>query len=1475
MPVDHREWAGPDGKLGRHILAESQKTLGAYRSKETLVQRDANEEADIARGGYAHRQLFELVQNGADAATKISDGGRIDIILTESHLYCADNGLPIDEAGVTALELSHMSPKRDTNEIGRFGLGFKSVLGVSRAPEFFSLAGSFSFDPDRARRRILSVVPEAESCPTLSLPEPIDPRPHRAGDPVLADLMTWASNIVRLPLMSKTKSSLSTQIGNFPGEFLLFVKHLRSLSLTDRVTGASRHLRVRRRGDHHILSDGGSTSSWRVFSRRHRLSRAAQEDNRSLDNAAECTIRWAAPLGRSNDQGSSGYFWAFFPTKTASLLSGILNAPWKTNEDRQNLLPGAYNDELIEASAGLIAENLHKLSTPDDPAKHLDALPRREAPREFEQSKLLRTKLFSEVSRRSVVPDQEGVLRRLWRVKYPPRELAKGGDRAPLARWSEYEGRPLNWLHTRAMTPGRLARIDQLFEARPWPLQSPAVSGATIADWLEALVKGCPQGEVAEASMAAVQVAAALLGKTKSRKPADFGRIVLAADGELQLPDPEAIFLTDTENSRTSALTGKSEVHPDLTRNIATNEALGILGIVTASTKSRFAVFVKGIVEHFSETYTYPEGTWDEFWRQSRQLSVADALEIIGRKRQGKIPFVKTLTGTWFPADSVLLPGEVVEVDGTDEQDRRVTVDTRYHDEDRALLAGLNISPGPQENRDLSTEPWFRAFRNACRARFRRQAIEAAGSRPQESHVVFDSEFGSGPVYLLRRLSGSAAARYTSALLDFQSTYQPWVVRHRTQAKYPPLEQESPVLDHLRRYGWVETSVGPVQLEDALGPRPKSKPALYALLAHPNAEKIKNAFELAEPQPVFAGASEPVPLVDVWPGLQEHLRDDQEHMSLCRCEHIGVAGQDRRCILHGGDLYLTAQVEDESDQLRLVTDRLALRISPSELNSILERRTRQEVEQRRAAIRRIATNAQRLLETVAESNLRLGLGPSALTILERDDGPLSGEQVARAVIATHHTDSLRQFKWALDHLDPPKQWAGSSAAVRFVRSLGFPVEWAGQRGRRREAYIEVNGRFELPPLHGYQQTIVDNVRSLLRGEADSDSKRRGMISLPTGSGKTRVAVQALVDAMRLDEFKGGILWIADRDELCEQAVESWAQVWASIGLPREMRISRMWGGQRRPERITGPHVVVATIQTLHASIKAGHHTGDSFLDDIGIVVFDEAHRSIAPTFTSVTRELGLTSWQRTNEPFMIGLTATPYRGYNEAETEWLARRYASNRLDEGAFVSSDSEYVVQKLQADDVLAKVDHATIEGAEFSLQAHELTKVENVPWLPRSAEKRLASDSDRTRRILRAYEKHIPGDWPTLIFATSVEHAGALAALLGAKGIRARAVSGNTEMSTRRRVVDAFRAGEIQALVNYAVFREGFDAPRTRAIVVARPVYSPNLYFQMIGRGMRGIKNGGNDRCLILNVEDNITNFNQALAFTELDWLWVDRG
>ena len=188
-----------------------------------------------------------------------------------------------------------------------------------------------------------------------------------------------------------------------------------------------------------------------------------------------------------------------------------------------------------------------------------------------------------------------------------------------------------------------------------------------------------------------------------------------------------------------------------------------------------------------------------------------------------------------------------------------------------------------------------------------------------------------------------------------------------------------------------------------------------------------------------------------------------------------------------------------------------------------------------------------------------------------------------------------------------------------------------------------------------------------------------------------------------------------------------------------------------------------------------------------------------------------------------------------------------------------------------MLARADHQTIDGGVFSLDGEEKKQAASAPWLPRSVEDRIARDPNRTGRIIQAYARYVQPDWPTLIFATSVEHAQTVAALLNIRGVPSRAVSATTESATRRRVVDDFRRGEIKALVNYGVFREGFDAPKTRVIIVARPVYSPNLYFQMIGRGLRGVKNGGNDRCLILNVKDNIENFQRLFAFSDLDWLW----
>ena len=66
-------------------------------------------------------------------------------------------------------------------------------------------------------------------------------------------------------------------------------------------------------------------------------------------------------------------------------------------------------------------------------------------------------------------------------------------------------------------------------------------------------------------------------------------------------------------------------------------------------------------------------------------------------------------------------------------------------------------------------------------------------------------------------------------------------------------------------------------------------------------------------------------------------------------------------------------------------------------------------------------------------------------------------------------------------------------------------------------------------------------------------------------------------------------------------------------------------------------------------------------------------------------------------------------------------------------------------------------------------------------------------------------------------------------------------------------------------------GFDAPAVRAVYVARPTYSPVRYQQMIGRGLRGPLNGGKERCLIVNVADNLVQYGEALAFRQFEYLW----
>lgn len=93
----------------------------------------------------------------------------------------------------------------------------------------------------------------------------------------------------------------------------------------------------------------------------------------------------------------------------------------------------------------------------------------------------------------------------------------------------------------------------------------------------------------------------------------------------------------------------------------------------------------------------------------------------------------------------------------------------------------------------------------------------------------------------------------------------------------------------------------------------------------------------------------------------------------------------------------------------------------------------------------------------------------------------------------------------------------------------------------------------------------------------------------------------------------------------------------------------------------------------------------------------------------------------------------------------------------------------------------------------------------------------------------------------------------------------------MSHRGRLIKQFRDGDLQVLTNFDVLSQGFDAPKVDSIYLCRPTFSPNRYIQMIGRGLRGPRNGGSEEVLIVNIKDNLENFGGRLAYTKFSYLW----
>ena len=1006
-----------------------------------------------------------------------------------------------------------------------------------------------------------------------------------------------------------------------------------------------------------------------------------------------------------------------------------------------------------------------------------------------------------------------------------------------------------------------------------FPTQSGTLEGADflpqrpLGEWLEALTKGKSGDDAVAASRDAIHVAG-MLNEPMRHEGGQLGRIVLTRGNQWRTLDEVYLPL----KGGTKYGDAEKLVHDGLVEDPETLDALKMLGVKELSAKERFRDVLASYLHR--NPYRADSDDCEDLWQAVSETDWADVVEVVKEVQDYRSKFpVRVSDGGWKPLKDVILPGMVCSI----EEAPKVCVDTEFHlEDDIEILDSLGVWDRPRRNADITGEPGYDDY-VGNNGKLHRKYKADIGAAVYSRLLNVNHRSSVGPLSVMKLLPPSAKVKFTSSLLQIDDMFVGWTVGHDHWWKYDARTYDSYSLHFVRQHGVVSDGQGGVMRLSDAGEHPS---ALRELAELPTWDKIKEAFGFDDPPATVDDCEAVEPedeelIIDAWPGLQSKIRAEDHTLEVVRCSGIAVRGvldPTRLYFADGGRAYVVRS--DDKQELESVNDALCLRLNAADISQVLEYEDRQ-VEARRRQVRECATDAERLLAAVGEAKLRAGLPATLVAYKERNGRILAGIPLAESAIATYDSGTLKHYRQHLAGLNPPNQWAGGPRTVGFVRSLGFPEDWAGTRNQRRDAFVEVDGPFMLKPLHDYQERVAERIVDMLQPQSFG---RRGMLSLPTGAGKTRVAVEGTVRAMLEHRSMKAVLWVADRDELCEQAVQSWIQVWRCFGAEgTQLRVSRMWEGQPPPEGNNQMHVIVASIQTLNAKLRNNVRAYD-FIKDVDLVIFDEAHRSIAPSFTHALTEIGFTPRQGMTEPYLMGLTATPYRGHNDAETRWLVNRYGRNRLDDGAFPDDviDPQDVVEHLQGKGILARARHEEIEGGRFSLTWEELAEIRRTNLLSRTAEDKIARDTARTERIIEAYDQYVRNvepDAPTIIFATSVEHAMTLAAELSGQGVVARAVSGGTDRGTRRRIVEEFKRkdGDIQVLVNYGVFREGFDAPLTKVIIVARPVWSPNLYFQMIGRGLRGPANGGNNESLIINVRDNIENYERKLAFTEVDWLW----
>lgn len=364
--------------------------------------------------------------------------------------------------------------------------------------------------------------------------------------------------------------------------------------------------------------------------------------------------------------------------------------------------------------------------------------------------------------------------------------------------------------------------------------------------------------------------------------------------------------------------------------------------------------------------------------------------------------------------------------------------------------------------------------------------------------------------------------------------------------------------------------------------------------------------------------------------------------------------------------------------------------------------------------------------------------------------------------------------------------------------------------------LELEDRKVGKDLYSYQKGAISKIFKSFE-EAPEDYHL--LYQLPTGGGKTVIFSEIVRQYLKHHQKK--VLVMTHRIELCRQT----SAMLTEFGVENKVVNSKANLDDQGQYSC-----FVAMVETLNNRLNEDKLD----ISDIGLVIIDEAHYN---SFTKLFKFF--------EKSFILGVTATPLSSNIKLPMK--------DNYDE--LIVGES---IESLIKNEFLAKADIYS-----YNVGLTSLVVGANGDYTVKSSED-LYTNNDMLSKLIMAYEERSKGK-KTLIFNNGINTSLHVYDTFRRAGYPIAHLDNTNSKKERKKILKWFKETPDAILTSVSILTTGFDEPTVDSIILNRATKSLTLYYQMIGRGSRILKN--KNTFTVIDLGNNLHRFGPWGA--DLDW------